>query len=91
MKIHGIKKDSGPLLWLRCKKHYCPVCNSELTITEVSKVVNSKSEEAKNYDFSNVDTSLVGNVKFIYPELLCTECGRQYSVEEIKTYENKNK
>ena len=80
MKIHGIKKDSGSLFWLRCKKHFCPVCNSELTISKVSKVVNSKSDEAKNYDFSNVDSYFTGNIKFIYPELLCTECGNKYSV-----------
>lgn len=65
MKIHGVKRESGNLLWLHFRKHYCPICSSQLKVTKVSKIVNSKSEEAKNYDFSNVDTYMVGNIEFI--------------------------
>ena len=32
------------------KKHYCPNCNSRLEVKKASKIVNSKSIEAKNYD-----------------------------------------
>ena len=54
MKIHGVKREwSNPIFCM--KKHYCPYCNERLEKTKTETVVNSKSEEAKNYDFSNGD------------------------------------
>ena len=54
MKIHGVKREwSYPIFCM--KKHYCPYCNERLEKTKTETVVNSKSEEAKNYDFSNGD------------------------------------
>ena len=37
------------------KKHYCPVCNAELSKRKVSEIVNSESPESENYDFEVAD------------------------------------
>ena len=57
MKIYGVKRIWSSPIFLHLKKHYCPACNSKLKPTKVAKVVNSKSEEAKNFDFSAGDAS----------------------------------
>lgn len=69
------------------KKHYCPTCNEKLEVIKVSKVVNSKSQEAKNYDFSLGDTFLVGDVEFFYNVFCCSKCNKQYSIQEMKRME----
>ncbi len=82
MKIHGVKrKCSHPIFCL--KKHYCPHCNEMLEKTKTETVVNSKSEEAKYYDFSNGDSFLVGNIKFIQTVFRCNKCDKTYSIEEL--------
>ena len=91
MRIHGIKREWTRPFWVRCKKHYCPSCMNLLTTTKVSKVVNSNSEEAKDYDFSCVDTYMTGNIKFIRTEFLCAACGKTYSQQEIRENEKKAK
>ena len=91
MKIYGVKREWSRPFWVRFKKHYCPNCRGLLTITKVSKIVNSKSEEAKNFDFSSGDTNMEGNIKFIRTEFQCTACGKAYSLQEIRQYEKKTK
>ena len=49
MKVHGIKREwSSPIFCL--KTHYCPCCNEKLEKNKTETIVNSVSEEAKNYD-----------------------------------------
>ncbi len=85
MKIHGVKREWSRPFWVKFKKHFCPNCKGLLTTTKVSKIVNSKSDEAKNYDFSSPggDTYMIGNVKFIRSEFFCPECAKNYSIDEI--------
>ena len=64
MKIHGVKREYSHLIFC-IKKHYCPFCNELLEKTKTETVVNSNSPEAKNFDFSNVDGYMSGNIKFI--------------------------
>ena len=86
MKIHGIKREwSHPIFCI--KKHYCPYCNEGLEKTKSETVVNSKSEEAKNYDFSSGDSFLVGNIKFIRTVFRCNKCGKTYTIKEVKENE----
>ena len=47
------------------RSHFCPNCKTALERKKKEVVVNSESEEAKNYDFSCVDTYLHGNIKFV--------------------------
>ena len=91
MKIHGVKREWSRPFWVRFKKHHCPACNALLTTIKVSKVVNSKSEEAKNFDFSSGETYMVGNIKFIWTEFQCNVCDNSYSLQEIRENEKKTK
>lgn len=91
MKIHGVKKIWSSPIFLYLKKHYCPACNSKLTPTKVSKIVNSKSEEAEKFDFSAGDVLMCGNIKFIWKELQCNSCCCTYSINDVKVFEKKAK
>ena len=93
--IQYINKDSAYI----AKKHYCPVCNSELKKVNVSKVINSGSEEAKDMPkmFSSTvigsrgvkfrSYKAVGDVKFVWKEFDCESCNRHFTVEEMKEIE----
>ena len=91
LKIHGVKREWSRPFWVRFKKHYCPTCMNLLTTTKVSKIVNSNSEEAKDYDFSSGDTYMIGNIKFIWTAFLCAACDKTYSLQEIRENEKKAK
>ena len=83
MKTHGVKREwSHPIFCL--KKHYCPCCNVRLEKTKTKTVVNSESEEAKNYDFSNGDGFLVGNIKFIRTVFRCNKFDKTFTIKEFK-------
>ncbi len=81
---HVVRRWSRPLL-MKWGTYFCPGCGGELEKIEASKVVNSRSEEAKNYDFSSPggDGYMFGNVKFIWTEYKCTVCDGQYTVDEV--------
>ena len=49
--------DANPF-YVHWKKHFCPKCEQKLELRYISKIVNSKSAEAKYYDFSVGDTFL---------------------------------
>lgn len=53
--------DAG-LFYVFCRKHFCPKCGKKLELRYNSKIVNSKSPEAKNYDFTMGDVFFVGDV-----------------------------
>jgi hypothetical protein len=69
------------------KPHYCPECNSQMEAKKVERVVNSKSPEARNFDFSSVDGYLIGLIKFTWDEFHCPKCGNQLTVPQMKKYE----
>jgi uncharacterized protein YbaR (Trm112 family) len=73
------------------KKHLCPGCEQMLEVKKVSKVVNSKSPEAKDLVFSVADGSLCGDVKFTYYEFYCASCRKYYSINEIIKYEKQGR
>ena len=58
--ITGKKYIDNDPFYTMFKKHVCPTCGSKVELRYVSKIVNSKSPEAKNYDFSVGDTFFVG-------------------------------
>lgn len=82
--------DAG-LFYVRFKKHFCPKCGNKLTVGYISEIVNSKSPEAKNYDFSNVDTYFVGDVEFRTQCFRCDNCKVHYSFKEMRRIEKKVK
>ncbi len=84
MKYNAVKRDFRNLLYIYFKKHTCPHCNNQLKPVKVAEVVDASSERAKDFDFSLADTILSGKVKFIWTELKCDDCGRQFTVDYIK-------
>ena len=89
MKIHGVKRIWAPPFYLRFKKHFCPICNEPLIPIKISKIVNSESKEAQEYDFSSSDGYMLGNIKFIWNEFKCKSCNRNFSISEIKYAESR--
>ena len=84
----AIKYESTDLLYVYLKKHFCPECGEKLKTDHISKIVSSKSPEAKNYDFSNGDTFFAGDVEFRKICFCCKSCQRKYTEGEIKRIEN---
>jgi DNA-directed RNA polymerase subunit RPC12/RpoP len=73
------------------KIHKCPNCSNKIIPKVISEIINSKSKEAKNYDFSVGDSSLCGDVEFKYYVFFCEYCKKEYKINEIKNYERENK
>ncbi len=91
MKFQGVKWIYKSPLYVHLKKHFCPECNRELERVKVSKIVNSKSPEADEFDFQAGDTYMIGNVKFIWTEFRCPVCGKQFAIDEMRRIEKKKK
>lgn len=69
------------------KKHYCIDCAEQVRKIKVSRIVNSNSPEAKDFDFHTVDNYMIGDVKFIWVEFQCPKCKRQFTIDEMKQIE----
>lgn len=78
MKVHHVIRICSRSLLMKWGKHHCPVCGEKLKKVKISKIVNSRSEEAKGYDFSSPggDGYMIGNVKFIWTEFSCVKCNK---------------
>ena len=83
---HGYIREYNDVFYFR-KDHFCPECKTKLEKVPVSKVVNSKSPEAKNYNFKIGDTYAVGGVKFVWDEFECPNCQKHLTVNEMKEIE----
>lgn len=77
--VVGKKYVNNAIFYTIFKKNYCPACGTKLTRVKTSKIVNSKSPEAKNYDFTLGDSFMVGNVEFIWKEFYCPTCKKKNS------------
>lgn len=91
MKYQHIKRTFNNPIFVQCKKHFCPQCGQLLKSVKVSRIVNSKSPEAKDFDFHTGDTYMIGNVKFIWTEFQCASCKVNYSIDEIKHTEKEKR
>ena len=93
MEVQHVKRIWSRPLFVKWGKHFCPVCSEKLQAVKISKIVNSQSEEAKDFDFtsSGGDGYMMGNVKFIWTEFTCTKCSQNYSVNDIYKLEKQKK
>ncbi|TYQ15483.1 UNVERIFIED_CONTAM: hypothetical protein Cloal_1941 [Acetivibrio alkalicellulosi] len=87
----GKKRLYNDIFYTYFKKHYCLKCNSKMKLIKCSKIINSKSEEAKKYDFELGNTFLIGDIEFVWDELKCFKCGFQISIKEKKKLEREHK
>jgi DNA-directed RNA polymerase subunit RPC12/RpoP len=87
----NIKREFSNLFYVYTKKHYCLECSTKLKTTTQSKVVNPKSPDAKEYDFYFVDSYLIGDVKFVWTEFECPNCGFRIKVRDLKKLEREQK
>ena len=70
------------------KNHFCPTCKGKVDIVDVSRIVDSRSEDAKSFDFSlDHGTNMVGKVEFHWKEFECRECAKHYTVAQMKKIE----
>jgi hypothetical protein len=67
--------------------YYCPKCSTKLETKWVKRVVDSRSAEAKNFNFSLGDTKLTGEVEFEFNVFYCFSCDKEYRVKEISEIE----
>lgn len=59
----------------------------KLELRYISKIVNSNSPEAKDYDLSVGDTFFVGDVEFRTRYFHCANCQFDISFRDMKKYE----
>ncbi len=89
--IHGRITQYDCSFFFLKKKHFCFKCGNELERKKREIVVNSESEEAKNYDFFVVDTFLKGNIMFVTYYFKCSSCGTIYEIRELKKMEKETR
>ena len=89
--IVGRKYFNNDVIYTIFKKHYCPECGTKLIRIKNSKTVNSKSPEAKNYDFSLGDSFMVGDVEFIWKEFYCPICKKRIPIDEMRRIEKRQR
>jgi len=87
MKYHGVKRIWKSPYYVNRKEHFCPACDEQLQKITVSQIVNRKSPEARDFDFSSFEGSMTDNVKFIWTELKCPKCENQLTIDEMKRIE----
>lgn len=81
-------------IYVHCKKHFCPFCQCKLDVRRIRRLINSKSNEAKDYDFSfsGGDVGFMfGDVEFSLEVFYCPTCEKEFSIKEMKRIERENR
>jgi transposase-like protein len=89
--IKATKKDTGNLIYMRLKKHNCPICDKQMKVIKMTKVVKAKTKEAANFNFKACDFNLGEKVKFIWYEFKCKNCNKQFTEEDMRRIEKEMK
>ena len=87
--IKAVKKDTGSFVYMKLKKHACPMCGRQLKVVKMKKTVRSKTKEAANFDFTAANVNLGEKVKFIWFEFRCPDCAVQYTEDALRKIEKK--
>ncbi|GHV78035.1 hypothetical protein AGMMS49942_28560 [Spirochaetia bacterium] len=70
------------------KKHFCPYCQSKLETRMDTKIVNTHSPEAKEFD-RFIDIDFIGDVEVSYYVFHCEACDKEYKLDDIEIYEKR--
>jgi C4-type Zn-finger protein len=89
--VSTTKKDSGSFIYMRVKKHDCPVCGKQMKIVRMTKTVRSKTKEAKGFSFSVLEIPRGEKIKTIWYEFECKDCRKTYPEDEMREIEKKQK
>ena len=93
-----IYRNDDPLYM--AKKHYCPACNVELKKVKVSQIVGDDSQDGEKNSTLFSDTRVgsrgvqfrkykyIGETKYVWKEFDCEQCGRHFTVTQMKTIES---
>lgn len=85
--IKATKKDTGNLIYMRLKKHNCPLCDKQMKVVKMTKVVKAKTKEAAGFDFKACDIALGEKVKFVWYEFKCKDCGKQFTENDMRRHD----
>lgn len=89
---NGIKYyQFGNPIKIKFRKHYCYFCGNNLEMKYHRKVMNSKSPEAKYYDFTIGEGNIVRDCKFIHKVFYCSKCDKEIEPVTQLSYENNEK
>ena len=58
-----------------------------MTRLKTSRIVNSKSPEAKKYDFTLGDSHMNGDIEIIWKEFYCQICKKIIPIDEMRRIE----
>ena len=93
-----IYRNDDPLYM--AKKHFCPACNIELKKVKVSQIEDGQSSEGQKDSTLFSDTRIgsrgiqfrkykyIGETKYVWKEFECEQCGRHFTVTQMKTLES---
>ena len=87
--ISGKKFICNDVVGTYFKKHKCPKCKEKLERKLVSKIINTESEEAKNYSFHIHRNTISGDVEISWYEFECPICKKSFTVEELEDINDK--
>ncbi len=89
--IKATKKDTGNVIYMRLKKHNCPLCDKQMKVVKMTKIVKAKTKEAANFDFKACDINLGEKVKFVWYEFKCKDCGKQFTEKDMRLHDKEMK
>ena len=73
----------------RIGKHFCPYCNSLLQIRRKKQIVNSESEEVKNFSYYAYGGNMRGDTEFNWDVFYCPDCDKEIPTGDMISYERK--
>ena len=85
MKANNIHWVIRSPLYLYKKKHLCPECGQTLHVVKRSEIMSYEKAEAKGIHLNHLSS---GKTKVVWRELECPDCGRSFTVEEMKRIED---
>ena len=82
------------------KKHFCPACNTQLKKVKMSQILDDRSQEGEKNSTLFSDTRVgsrgvefrkyqyIGKTKYVWKEFDCEQCGRHFTVTQMKMIES---